>query len=101
MEYAYIYNTSAQVVAVGGSITFDTNGPITATMLHTAGTATTTLVNAGTYRFTFIVEGTAANQFTIFVNGVADTSSTYGTGVGSSSPRLGSDGRACGDGAET
>ena len=88
MEYAYIYNTSAQVVALGGSVLFDTNGPITASMSHTAGTASTLLATAGTYRFTFTVSGIAANQFTIFVNGVADTSSTYGTGVGNT-PNVG------------
>lgn len=81
-EYAYMYNTSAQAVAVGASVTFDTNGPITGFILHAAGTATTQLTNAGTYRFDFIVAGTAANQFTLFVNGVADASTIYGTGVG-------------------
>jgi hypothetical protein len=88
MEYAYIYNTGAQSVILGGSVTFDTNGPITASISHTAGTASTVLASAGTYRFTFIVEGTAANQFTIYVNGVAETSSVYGTGVGST-PNIG------------
>jgi hypothetical protein len=81
-EYAYIYNTSTQTVPLEGSVTFDTNGPIAGSIIHTAGTALTFLTNAGTYKFDFIVSGTSANQFTLFINGIADTSTTYGTGVG-------------------
>lgn len=88
IAYAYVYNASAQSVAVNGSVTFDTNGPLAGGIGHTAGSASISLTTAGTYRFTFIVEGTAANQFTIFVNGVADSSSTYGTGV-ASTPNIG------------
>lgn len=41
------------------------------------------MTNAGTYSFNFIVEGTAANQFVIQVNGTANASTVYGTGVAS------------------
>jgi hypothetical protein len=81
--YAYIYNTSAQSVAAATAVTFDSNGPFFGSIAHTAGTATITILTAGTYSFEFIVSGTAANQFTIFVNGVANTSTTYGTTAGS------------------
>jgi hypothetical protein len=87
-EYGYVYNTDPQVVPVGGSVFFSNNGPLAPSITHTPGHATTVLATAGTYRFTFTVAGTAANQFTIFVNGVADTSSTYGTGVGNT-PNVG------------
>jgi Collagen triple helix repeat (20 copies) len=82
-EYLYTYNVSAQSVAAAAAITFDTNGPVAGSIAHTAGSATIILNNAGTYSFEFIVSGTAANQFTIFVNGVANTSTTYGTTAGS------------------
>jgi hypothetical protein len=80
-EYAYIYNTTAQVVGVESAVTFGSNGPFTAGISHTAGTAPTTLTNGGIYKIDFIVSGTTANQFTIFVNGVANASTTYGTGA--------------------
>jgi hypothetical protein len=88
VEYSYVYNLAAQVVAVGGSVLFDSNGPLSLGITHTAGTAAVVLASAGIYRFTFTVSGTAANQFTLFVNGIADTSTTYGTGVGNT-PNVG------------
>lgn len=83
-EYAYIYNLSAQTVAVGAAVTFDLNGPAFGTITHTLGTSAILINDAGTYTFDFIVSGTTANQFTIFVNGVANTSTTYGTGIANS-----------------
>ncbi len=81
--YAYIFNTGAQSVAAAAAVTFDTNGPISAGITHIAGSASTTLTNAGTYSFSYIVSGIAANQFTLFLNGVPVASTTYGTLAGS------------------
>ncbi len=88
VAYGYFYNLIAQTVAVGSAVTFDTNGPSAGGIAHAAGFATVLLTSAGTYKFTYTVSGTTANQFDIFVNGVADTSSIYGTGVGNT-PNVG------------
>lgn len=80
-EYAYIYNTAAQVVALESDVSFDTNGSILGLISHPAGSSIITLSNAGTYRVDFSVTGTAANQFTLFVNGIANPGTTYGSGA--------------------
>ena len=54
-----------------GSVTFDTNGVLTSGITHTAGGAGITLVDAGTYKFSFSVSATEPNQMALFVDGVA------------------------------
>ena len=81
-EYAYIYNDTAEVVAIAASVPFDANGPITAGILHAPGSPTTTLVNAGTYLVNWSVSGVEPNQFALFVNGVEVDNTRYGSGAG-------------------
>ena len=81
-QYAYIYNNSAEVVAVIDAVDFDTNGPITAGILHAPGSPTTTLVNAGTYLVNWSVSGVEPNQFTLYLNGAPVANTRYGSGAG-------------------
>jgi hypothetical protein len=89
LAYAYIYNTSSQTVLAGGSVTFDSNGPIFGGIADPGGGITHVAAPpsssifiefAGTYSINFFVSGTAANQFTLFINGVAAPSTVYGSG---------------------
>lgn len=81
LEYAYLFNTSVQTVAVESNLTLDTNGVMTTGIVHTPGTAGITLVNIGTYKVTFSVSGTEASQFALF-NGVTMVpGSLYGSGA--------------------
>ena len=80
-QYGYVYNTSAmtQTIPLEYPITFDSNGPLTAGVNHSVGSAIVTLFDPGTYLITFMVQGTTENQFTIFLNGLPVPSSTYQT----------------------
>lgn len=80
--YGYIYTlTQAATVAIEAPILFDSNGPLLG-VTHTPGSSAIGIVNAGTYAITFSVSGTEPNQFAIFVNGVPDASTIYGSGAG-------------------
>jgi hypothetical protein len=79
-QYGYVYNTSAQTVAVGAAITFDSNGVMTGGIAHTAGSAGVTLTQAGTYAITFSVSGAEPNQMGIFVNGASVPGTIYASG---------------------
>lgn len=83
LAYGYVYNTAAQVIAVGTAVTFATNGPLL-DVTHTAGSGSVTVTEAGTYMVQYMVAGVLLNQFEIFVTGVAAPSTVYGTGVGAS-----------------
>lgn len=80
-DYAYIYNVTAQIVAVEGDITFSNNGVIVGSIAHTPGTAAIVLGNTGYYAVWFIAAGAEANQFTLFQNGVPVAGGTYGSGA--------------------
>jgi hypothetical protein len=81
-QYAYIYNLSAESVALDAAVSFDTNGVMTAGITHATSSAAITLVNAGTYKVTFSVSGTGPNQVALFVNGTVVNGSIYGSGAG-------------------
>jgi hypothetical protein len=81
-QFAYIYNTSGQVVPLEASVTFDTNGVLTPGVSHAAGDPGITLVNAGAYKISFSVSATEPNQMTLFVDGVPALGTTYGSGAG-------------------
>ncbi|MFI0435760.1 MAG: collagen-like protein [Parachlamydiaceae bacterium] len=81
-DYAYVYNTAAQIVALEAAITFDTNGPITSGFTHTPGTANIQIINGGVYSVTFSVSGVEPNQFALFVNGAPVAGAIYGSGAG-------------------
>ncbi len=81
-EYAYIYNLTAQSVAVEATVIFDSNGVLTAGISHTSGTAEITLANQGIYEIGFSISGAEPNQFALFVNGVVVPGSIFGSGAG-------------------
>ncbi len=80
-QYAYLYNTSVETVAVEGDVTLDSNGVLTSGFAHTAGLAPVTVVSAGVYKVTFSVSGTEASQFALFVNGALVPGTIYGSGA--------------------
>jgi hypothetical protein len=82
LDYAYIYNLAAQVVALEADIAFSDNGVITAGITHAPGTTTISLINAGNYVVWFNASGVEPNQFTLFQNGAAVAGATYGSGAG-------------------
>lgn len=81
-QYAYIYNTSVETVAVEGDVTLDSNGVLTSGFTHTVGLAPITVVGAGVYKVTFSVSGTETSQFALFVNGTLVPGTIYGSGAG-------------------
>ena len=81
-EYAYVYNSTAEVVAVNAPVNFDANGPISADISHAPGSPITTLTNAGTYSVQWFISSVEPCQFTLFVNGEAILSTCYGSGAG-------------------
>ena len=70
------------MVAVGASVTFDSNGILTAGITHTAGTSAITLTISGIYKVTFNLSTVEPSQYTAFLNGIAITGATYGSGAG-------------------
>ena len=81
-QFGYVYNTGSQVVAVGDSVTFDSNGILTAGITHTAGSSQIALTSSGTYKVTFGISAVEPSQYSAFLNGVAITGATYGSGAG-------------------
>jgi hypothetical protein len=81
-EYGYIYNVSAETVALEADVTFDSNGVLTAGITHLAGGAGITVVNAGVYKVSFSASGTEPNQMALFVNGTPIAGTVYASGAG-------------------
>ena len=81
-EYAYVYNTAVQTVAVEANVLFNTSGVKTAGITHTAGSASITLVSIGVYKVTFSVSGTETSQFALFNGATMVPGSLYGSGAG-------------------
>jgi hypothetical protein len=81
-QYAYIYNTTAQTVAVGADAIFDANGVLTSGITHTLGTSQVVIHNSGNYEVTFSVSATEANQMALSDNGTAVLGTIYGSGAG-------------------
>ncbi|WP_194201620.1 collagen-like protein [Metabacillus mangrovi] len=80
-EYAYIYNTTNQLVQSAEAITFNTNGTIRGSIGHGIGEAAISLTNPGDYEVTFSVSGAEANQFGLFLNGTTQVvGGNYGSG---------------------
>jgi hypothetical protein len=70
------------VVAVGNDVIFDSNGILTAGITHTAGLAPITVTDPGHYKVTFGISSVEPSQFTVFMNGVAISGATFGSGAG-------------------
>ncbi|MFK4330936.1 hypothetical protein ABH955_001588, partial [Bacillus sp. RC240] len=81
-QYAYVFNTAAQVVALEAPVLFNSHGTITSGFTHTLGTSQMTVINAGDYKISFSVSGVEPNQFALFLNGAPVTNSVYGSGAG-------------------
>ncbi|WP_391118986.1 BclA C-terminal domain-containing protein [Psychrobacillus sp. L3] len=81
-ELAYIYNLDAQTVAIEADVNFDTNGFLTAGILHATGSPSIQITNAGIYEVTFSVSGTEPNQFALFLNGDLVPGTIYASGAG-------------------
>ena len=81
-QYGYIYNLSAQVVALEAAVTFSNLGTRTAGITHTLGGADVGIASAGDYKITFSVSGTEPSQFALFINGVVAAETVYGSGAG-------------------
>ncbi len=80
--YAYIYNTAAQTVAADAAVTFSSNGPLSGTVTHTAGTAEIVVGETGVYLVDFSVSGEGAAQITAYRNGAAVEGTTYSAADG-------------------
>ncbi len=78
---SYIFNTSAESVAVEAAVVFDSNGPLDG-VSHTTGTSAVTVTEAGTYEIDSSVSAVEPNQFALFLNGLAIPGSDYGSGAG-------------------
>jgi hypothetical protein len=81
-EYAYIYSTIGQTIAINANTPLDSNGIMTAGITHAPGSTGINLINAGDYMVTFSVSGTEPSQFAIFQNGAPVSGATYGSGAG-------------------
>ena len=81
LGFGYIYNLTAQSVAVEAPIIFDSNGPLLG-VTHATPSPSIVIVNSGTYAITFSVSGTESNQFAIAINGTPNASTIYGSGAG-------------------
>ena len=86
-DYAYVYNTDAQVVAVEANINFNLNGLITSAFTHAPGTDTISINSAGTFLASFNVSAVEPSQFTMYLNGAPIAGATYGSGAGTQQNR--------------
>ena len=82
LEFAYIYNLTAQNVAIEADIPFDTNGMMTPGFVHAPASTSILIVEAGIYEVKFSVSGTEPNQFALFVNGLEIAGTVHGSGAG-------------------
>jgi len=81
-EYAYVYNTDAQVVAIEDDVDFSSNGVIVGTIMHAPGTSTIQIGTAGDYAIWFYANGVKPNPFALYQNGAPVAGSIYGSGAG-------------------
>lgn len=80
--YGQVYNTGAQAINNGNTITFDSNGPLL-NITHVAGSDTVTVNAAGTYMVTWIVSAQGdGGGYTLLQNGVAVPNLTFVTDPG-------------------
>ena len=79
-QFGNVYNLSAQVVPLEADIIFDSNGVLSAGILHVPGTTQIIVNNPGTYKVAFSVSGVEPNQFALFVNGAPAAGSVSGSG---------------------
>ena len=77
-DYAYIYNITAQTVAADAAVTFSSNGALSGTITHTAGTAEVVIGKTGVYMVDYYINGGDAEvTTTVYRNGEALQGTTY------------------------
>lgn len=81
-EYGYVYNTVLETVALGGAVSFGSNGILSPGIEHVAGTTDIFVTTPGIYAIDFSTSTVAPSQLTLFVDGVPISGSTYGSGAG-------------------
>ena len=84
-DYAYIYNITEQTVEECAPVTFSSNGPLSCSITHTAGTAETVIGKTGVYLVNFYADSSgkrAQTKLTLYRNGEPVKGSTYSTGGG-------------------
>jgi hypothetical protein len=81
-QYAYVFNLTAQSVALEAPVVFDSNGVLTSAFSHTLGTSDVTVNEDGVYDIEFAVSGTEPNQFALFLDGLPVPGSIFGSGAG-------------------
>jgi hypothetical protein len=69
-EYAYLYSTNSQVVALAASLAFNNVGPVVGDISFSAPN-TITLGDPGDYKVTFTLFGAAAGTWALLLNGSA------------------------------
>ncbi|WP_254905296.1 collagen-like triple helix repeat-containing protein, partial [Bacillus thuringiensis] len=80
-NYLYVFDTTNQSIAVGSSVTFNTNGPITGTALsHITGTGNIIINTLGTYVAEFQLQASRENQCSFALNGTPIPGGRFGTG---------------------
>ena len=80
-DYAYIYNTTSQTVAIGASVVFSNNG-VTKGITHIQGSSNIIIGTAGTYEISFHLSAIEPNQFALYQNGVIVEGTLYGSAAG-------------------
>ena len=81
-QYGYVYNVSAETVAIEAPVPFSDNGILTSGITHAPGDPGVAFTSAGDYKVTFSVSGTEPSQFALFLNGAMVTGTIYGSGAG-------------------
>ena len=85
-NYAYVYDTGGQTVAIEADVAFPTTGPLLG-FTHLTGSTDLVVTTGGVYRVEFSLAGVEPNQFAIMVNGIALPGMTYGSGAGTQAER--------------
>ncbi len=80
--YAYIYDITAQDVALEADVVFDSNGLMSSGFTHVPGSSVVTIAVPGIYSVLFLTgsitpDASAGGQFTLFQNGAAVAGATY------------------------
>ncbi len=86
--YAYLYNNAAQTVDTAQPVAFGNNGALYGGIEHTPGSTAVTIAEAGTYGVWFSVTGTAANQFSLSLDGAPVPGTSYGSAAGATGPAI-------------
>lgn len=79
--YGSFYSTMEQDVAVDAPVLFEKNQNVQR-MVHVLGSGDIKVLRAGVYVFVFIAQTSQACQFTLFINGVAEQTTTTGINKG-------------------